>query len=377
MDFSFNADQTALGETVARLLADHPALLAPQPEPAQQSAAWDALAELGLFALLVPEDFGGAGLSLVDVALAVEALGAGLAPPSAAATLAATDLLVRHGSSSQQGELLPRIARGELKFAIAALEPDQGYDPEEVACSFADGSLRGSKILVEAAAAADILVVLARDSAGPALLLVDREAPGVSLRGHDDLDPASGFCAVSFDAVRLKDDALLGTAAPAQAVARLFDVGATLSAGLLTGIATRMLEASVEYAKTRSQFGQPIGAFQAIKHRCADMAVALEAARSTAYYAFWAIAEDAPDRTRAASMAKSCCGESARMICNEAIQIHGGMGFTWELGLHRFLRRARVLEYGFGDAAWHNERVLAETLAMLTEGGAEPELAAQ
>ena len=377
MDFSFNADQTALGDTIARLLADHPALLAPQPEPAQQSAAWDALAELGLFALLVPEDFGGAGLSLVDVALAVEALGAGLAPPSAAATLAATDLLVRYGSPTQQSELLPRIAGGELKFAIAVLETDQGYDPDDVACSFADGLLRGSKILVEAAAAADILVVLARDSTGPVLLLVDHEAPGVSLRGHDDLDLGSGFCAVTFDAVRLEGDAILGTAAPAQAVSRLFDAGATLSAGLLTGIATRMLETSVEYAKTRSQFGQPIGAFQAIKHRCADMAVALEAARSTAYYAFWAISEDAPDRTRAASMAKSCCGESARMICNEAIQIHGGMGFTWELGLHRFLRRARVLEYGFGDAAWHNERVLSETLAMLTEGGAEPPVAAQ
>ena len=365
MDFSFNADQSALGETVARLLSEHPALLAPQPEPADQSAAWDALAELGLFALLVPEKFGGAGLSLVDIALAIEAMGAGLAPTSAIATLAATDLLVRHGSHGQQCDLLPQIARGELKFAVAALEADQGYDPVDAACSFTDGSLSGSKILVEAAESADVLIVLARSVTGPVLLLVDREAPGVSLRRHDDLDPGSHFCAVTFDAVRLNDDAILGQAAPAIAVARLFDAGAMLSAGLLTGIATRMLETSVEYAKIRSQFGQAIGAFQAIKHRCADMAVALEAARSTAYYACWAISEDAPDSARAASMAKSCCGESARMICNETIQIHGGMGFTWDLGLHRFLRRARVLEYGFGDAAWHNERVLAETLVQL------------
>jgi alkylation response protein AidB-like acyl-CoA dehydrogenase len=366
MDFSFNADQTSLGETVGKVLADHAALLAPEPEPAHQSAAWDALAELGLFALLVPEEFGGAGLALVDVALAVEALGAGLAPPTAVATLAATDLLVRHGSESQQRELLPQIARGEVKFAIAALEADQGYNPEGVNCSLSGGSLRGSKILVAGAAAAKFLRVLAQSSSGPVLLLVKRETPGVTLRRHDDLDPASGFCAVSFKDVRLEVDALLGTATPACAVARLLDVGATLNAGLLTGIATRMLETSVEYAKTRNQFGQPIGAFQAIKHRCADMAVALEAARSTAYYAFWAISEDAPDSARAASMAKSCCGESARMICNESIQVHGGMGFTWELGLHRFLRRARVLEYAFGDAAWHNERVLAETLTSLT-----------
>ncbi len=377
MDFSFNADQTSLGETVGKVLADHAGLLAPKPVPAHQSAAWEALAELGLFALLVPEEFGGAGLALVDVALAVEALGAGLAPPTAVATLAATELLVCYGSEGQQRDLLPQIARGEVTFAIAALEADQGYDPEDVTCSLADGSLRGSKILVAGAAAAKFLLVLAQGSSGPVLLLVNREAPGVTLRRHDDLDPGSGFCAVSFKDVRLEDDAVVGTANRARAVARLFDAGATLSASLLTGIATRMLETSVEYAMTRNQFGQPIGAFQAIKHRCADMAVALEAARSTAYYAFWAISEDTPDSARAVSMAKSCCGESARMICNEAIQIHGGMGFTWELGLHCFLRRARVLEYVFGDAAWHNERVLAETLASLSSERGELAVAAQ
>ena len=372
MDFSFNADQISLGETVGKVLADHAGLLLPEPAPADQDAAWDALAELGLFALLVPEVFGGAGLSLVDLAPAVEALGAGLAPPSAVATLAATDLLVRHGSESQHDRWLPRIAAGTAKCAFAVLEEGQVYDPSDVACSVSGGVLNGKKILVEETEAADLLVVLAQSGGGPALLLAERNAPGITLRRHDDLDLGSGSCAVSFDKVRLGDDAILGGA-----VTRMFDVGATLGAGLLTGIATRMLETSVEYAKTRSQFGQPIGAFQAIKHRCADMAVALEAARSAAYYAFWAISEDATDSARAASMAKSCCGESARMVCNETIQIHGGMGFTWELGLHRFLRRARVLEYAFGDAAWHNERVLAETLAMLAEDRDEPPVAAQ
>lgn len=377
MDFSFNADQTSLGETVGKVLAGHAGLLAPEPLPADLDAAWFALAELGLFALLIPEEFGGAGLTLVDLAPAVEALGAGLAPPAAAATLAATDLLVRHGSQSQQSAWLPRITTGGVKCAFAVLEADQGYEPGAISCSFTGEVLNGAKILVEEAAKADVLLVLAQCPSGPALLLVDRTAPGVSLRRHDDLDSGSGFCAVTFAGVHLNDDAMLGNSAAASAVARLFDVGPTLGAGLLTGIATRMLETAVEYAKTRHQFGQPIGAFQAIKHRCADMAVALEAARSTAYYAFWAISEDAADSARAASMAKSCCGESARMICNEAIQIHGGMGFTWELGLHRFLRRARVLEHGFGDGAWHNERVLAETLAMLADEHNELAVAAQ
>jgi alkylation response protein AidB-like acyl-CoA dehydrogenase len=361
MDFSFSADQISLGQTVGRLLADHAALLAPAPEPASQSAAWDGLADLGLFALLVPEQFGGAGLSLVDLAPTVEALGAGLAPRSVVATLAATDLLVRHGTANQQSDWLPRIAGGSVRCAISVLEAEQGYDPNDVTCSFAGGVLNGAKILVEGGQTADLLLVLAQSGSGPALLLVEPKAPGVSLRPHDDLDLGSLSCAVSFTDVQLADDAIISS----EALARLFDVGATLNAGLLTGISTRMLDTAVEYAKSRHQFGQPIGAFQAIKHRCADMAVALESARSTSYYAFWAISGDAPDSARAASMAKSCCGESARSICNETIQIHGGMGFTWELGLHRFLRRARGLEYAFGNEAWHNERVLTETLAQL------------
>ena len=155
----------------------------------------------------------------------------------------------------------------------------------------------------------------------------------------------------------------MGGSNPERAVERLIDVAATISAGLLMGSAAKMLETSVEYVKVRVQFGQAIGAFQAIKHRCADMVVALEAGRSAAYYAFWAVAEEASDRARAASMAKAYCGGVSRHICNETLQVHGGMGFTWELGLHRFLRRAKVIEHSFGDAAWHNERVLCATLA--------------
>jgi alkylation response protein AidB-like acyl-CoA dehydrogenase len=137
---------------------------------------------------------------------------------------------------------------------------------------------------------------------------------------------------------------------------------------LMTGVAARVLDNSVTYAGQRTQFGKPIGSFQAIKHKCADMAVAVEASRSAAYYASWALAEDAPDRAKAVSIAKSFCGDAARFVCNEGIQIHGGIGFTWELGLHFYLRRAKVLEYSYGDAAYHRERVLAETLSELGVG---------
>ena len=361
MNFGFDDDQKRLGETVGRVLADFPALTAPDLGPPPHDAIWRAIAELGLFALMVPDRFGGVGLTLVDLALAVEALGAGLAPPGIATTLAATDVIVRHGSEAQQRALLPSIAAGEMRIAVALLEADQGYDPRDIRTSIAGDRLNGSKILVGDAAAATLIFVVARAGGTRVSAIVEPGAPGVSIRAHDDLDPTSGLCAVTFDSVPVAPDAIL----PEAATDRLLDAAATISAGLLMGGAACMLDKAVDYARVRVQFGQPIGAFQAIKHRCADMAMLVEAGRSAAYYAFWAVAEDAPDRARAASMAKAYCGDVSRHVCNEAIQIHGGMGFTWDLGLHRFLRRAKVMELSYGDAAWHNERLLRETLADL------------
>ena len=363
MNFGFDEDQKSLGDTVAKLLVDYPALTAPDLARPHSDDVWRGLAELGLFALMVPERFDGVGLSTVDVALAVEALGAGLAPPAVLSTLAAIDLLVRHGSETQQRSYLPDIAAGACKIAIATLEADQGYDPTAVTTAIGTDGLSGTKILVADADDAQLILVSARHGGKTVLALVDRTAAGVTLRPHDDIDPTAGSCATTFERVILSDDAIIGAAAPERAIARLLDTCATFSAGALMGISHRMLDAAVEYARTRVQFGQAIGAFQAIKHRCADMAVAVEAGRSAAYYAFWAVAEDAPDRARAASMAKAYCGEVSRHVCGETIQVHGGMGFTWELGLHRFLRRAKLLEHSFGDAAFHNERVLVETLA--------------
>ena len=363
MNFGFDEQQKSFGDTVANVLADFPALQSPDLLPPPHEAVWQALADIGLFALMVPERFDGVGMTLVDLALAVEALGAGLAPPAVAATLAATDLIVSHGLEAQQQDLLPQIAAGAIRVAVAVLEPDQGYEPGDVRTAVVEGRLNGTKLLVGDAAEATLFLVVARLHGRPSVVMVNADSPGIAIRAHDDLDPTSGYCAVTFADVAIGAGAILGEGGPERAVERLVDVSATIGAGLLMGSAGRMLETAVEYVKVRVQFGQAIGAFQAIKHRCADMAVALEAGRSAAYYAFWAVAEDAPDRARAASMAKAYCGGVSRHICNETLQVHGGMGFTWEMGLHRFLRRAKVIEHSYGDAAWHNERVLRETLA--------------
>jgi len=363
MDFSFNEEQKSLGETVAGLLKDHPALLSPDPVEGIGEGVWEALAELGLFALLVPEQYEGVGLSFVDIALSIEALGGGLAPSIIASTLIATDIVVRFGSPEQKQDLLPRIARGEIRISTAVLEAGKDYDPAAMETVASREVISGSKILVPGAQEATHFLVLARADTGPVLTIVARDTQGLSLQRHDDLDPSSGFCALTLDNVSLGNDAHIGWDIGREIVSRFMDVAATIYAALEIGIAVKMLDAAVEYARTRVQFGQPIGAFQAIKHKCADIAVLVECGRSAAYYALWAIAEDDPDRTRASSMAKAYCGEAARDACNDSIQIHGGMGFTWELGLHRFLRRAKVLEHAFGTHRWHYERVMAETLA--------------
>lgn len=359
MNFAFDEQQRELGETVASALADVGALLSPNLEPQGQIEAWTTLAELGLFALLVPEEQGGVGLSMCDMALSVEAIGAGLAPSLVASTLIATDLIARLGTSDQKAELLPAIARGECRVAIATSEAGADYSPERAQAAVASGRLDGEKVLVAGAGDADVLILTARDGHQTRLYVVPRTASGVTIDPHDSIDPSASLSRVVFKSVDVNDGAL-GTA---NHVDRLLSVAATVHAGMLCGIANRMLTTSVDYASTREQFGKPIGSFQAIKHRCADMAVAVEAARSASYYAFWAIADHPSDAPRAASMAKAYCNEVARFVCNEAIQVHGGMGFTWELGLHRFLRRSKLLQHSFGDTAFHQERVVAATLA--------------
>jgi alkylation response protein AidB-like acyl-CoA dehydrogenase len=194
---------------------------------------------------------------------------------------------------------------------------------------------------------------------------MENDRRGVSLREHSTLDPSSRFHELELDSMAVvRDDILGGEPSPAS-VGRLLDASGGVSAMIMTGIAGKVLDNAVAYATQRLQFDKPIGSFQAIKHRCADMAVAIDASRSAAYYAAWALAEEAPDRAKAVSMAKANCGEAARFVCNEGIQIHGGVGFTWELGLHFYVRRAKMLEYAYGDAAYHRERVMAATLAEL------------
>ena len=377
MDFDFSDQQYLFQETFKTFLEEnhdlrkHVALLEGDGIDAD---LWQGLADLGLFAMLVPEQFGGLGLSFVDMALVLEELGRALVGAPVVETIVATNMVVRHGSASQQACLLPLLAAGKLRVTTALVEPKSGFGEQNIqACATATGNgwrLNGHKIMVPHAAAADLIMVAARIGPMQALRLVllEPQRDGVALREHSTMDPACRFYALTFDNVAVDADDILGAASPhPDSVARLMDVSSAAAGLQLTGIAGKVLDVAVAYAAQRVQFGKPIGSFQAIKHKCADMAVAIDAARSAAYYGAWAVAEDAPDRAKAVSIAKSFCGDTARLVCNEGIQIHGGMGFTWELGLHWYLRRAKVLEFSHGDAAFHRERVMAATLAELDE----------
>lgn len=372
MDFEFNEQQQMFRDTFRKLLTDQYDL-ARHATPIQTERfdpeLWRQLSELGLFGMLVPEEFGGMGLCWVDVALVVEELGRSLIHSPVCDTIVAASLISRHGTAKQQSSLLTRVAAGKMRFAAAIAEPECEYGAANISSSVARSSdglrLRGNKVLVPACDATGRILVsaLIGETSTPGFVIVDPDAGGVSIQSHTTLDPTCQLVRVDFDDVVVDATDILGAADGAGCIVEhALDMLNAAAALELVGVSERMLELAVAYANQRVQFGRPIGSFQAIKHRCADMAVAVDSAKSAAYYAAWAVSENASDRAKAVSMAKSYCGDAARMVCNESIQIHGGMGFTWELGLHYFLRRTKLLEFSYGDAAYHRERVLAATL---------------
>jgi alkylation response protein AidB-like acyl-CoA dehydrogenase len=366
MNFDFDPQQIELRDTVARVLTDVVPFEGHEARGDDDHVVWSMLGELGLFGLLVTEAHGGLGLTLVDAALIAEEFGAALVPLSVTDTLIAADVIARHGSAGQQARWLSRIAEGQCRIALAWIEDSAGYDPAGMLTGVTGQALNGTKLLVPHADKADAFLIPVRSG----VVLIERTAPGLTVTRHDSLDPACGHHRVDLNDVAIGADAILDGFSPQDATARLFDVAATVHAGMALGIARETMARAVRYARERVQFDRPIGSFQAIKHKCADMFTVVEAARAAAYYAFCAVAEVSADGAYAASMAKAFCGDVAVRCCEDAIQIHGGMGFTWELGLHHFLRRAKVIGAAWGDGDFHRERVVVKTLEALAQ--AEP-----
>lgn len=372
MNFDFDDQQLELHATVKRALTEALPFESHESRGADDSIAWSLMADMGLFGMLVPEANAGMGLSLVDLVLIAEEFGGVLAPQSILDTLAATDVIARHATDTQRANWLGSVAEGKLRIALAWHEPEAGYDPSRMSTTLSDQRLVGEKMLVAHAASADYLLVPFRygDGTRTGLAMVDPKSAGVTFEASETLDPFCDYHRVVFSDVQIAPDHILDGFAPQMAAGRLFDVTSALQATLALGIAIELVRRSAEYARERIQFDKPIGSFQAIKHKCADMYTLVEAARAASYYAICALSEAAEDGARAASMAKAFCTDTAIKCCHDAIQVHGGMGFTWELGLHFFLRRTRVIAAQYGDSDYHRERVLALTLANMAQPAA-------
>jgi alkylation response protein AidB-like acyl-CoA dehydrogenase len=376
MDFDFTEEQVMLRNLAREVLAQESpprAVRRLMEDPTGYDAGlWGRLAEMGLLGVAIDEAHGGQGLGMVELALVLEEMGRAAYPgPYFATVVLAAGALAAAGN---RGAELADIAGGKRVATLALLEDGLSMEPSGVglrARSQAGGYvLSGRKRFVPFAHAAGLLLVAARtaDSSDPTrgvtLFALERDAPGLSLEGNVGIDLTSKTSTVTLEDVRVGREAVVGRVDEGwdvvEAALRRAAVGA---AAEMLGAARKCLEMSVEYAKVREQFGQPIGTFQAIKHACAEMLMEVENAHAATYYAAWALDAGAPDAAMAASVAKSYVGEAARKVCGASIQVHGGIGFTWDYDLHLYFKRAKHLEALYGDAEHHRELVLREVTA--------------
>ena len=373
MDFNYTEEQLALQDTLRRFIAkdypfEHRRALVKSADGFDRSV-WKTFADFGILALPFHEDFGGLNGNAVDTMLVMEMLGRGLALEPYVSTVVLCGGLIRDaGSAAQKEELLPAIAGGELMLALAHFEPGARYELDHVATTAtAAGSgwqLNGAKAVVLGAPSADKLIVSARDDKGLSLFLVDAKARGVTLRAYPTQDGARA-ADLKLANVTVGADALIGTAGGAlPIIERAIDYANAALCAEAVGIMSALNEVTLEYLKTRKQFGVPIGKFQALQHRMADMVIATEQARSMATLAAVRVdSADAAERSRSVAAAKAYVTQSARLVGQQAVQLHGGMGVVDELNVAHYFKRLTMIGLTFGDADYHLGRFSDTLLA--------------
>lgn len=331
-------------------------------ETAFDDGLWRAMADQGWTGLIIPEEFGGLGLSLVDLIAVCEEMGRACLPGPFISTLWAAALIDRAGSEGQRKQYLEAIAAGEMKATVALLEEDADWNPAAVQMrAEKEGKeyrLSGRKEFVTDAEVADVIICVARGNDGLVLLPVERGARGLKITATPGIDATRKLYSVEFgDVVVAEADALAFNARTQEAVESATDIAIVALCAEMLGGMQWTLENTVEYAKTRQQFGKPIGIYQAVQHQCADMFNFTEGARSATYYAAWAVSENDPSAKLAVSVAKAHCSDAAREVGNRGVQLHGGIGFTWEHNMQLYYKRAKASEIMFGDANHHREEV--------------------
>ena len=370
MDFAFSEEQEMLRRSARDFLAKEcpPKLVRQLMEgpDAYDPALWKKMAGLGWTSLGIPESYGGAG-GFLDLIVVLEECGRALLPGPFFATMGmAVPALIEAGSEAQKKEVLGAIAEGKARATLAFTEPTGRWDAAGVTLAAkpvgAGWQLDGVKLFVPDAEGADYTVVAARTRGeaedGISLFLIKGRHKGMTVTPLKTLDMTRRWNEVRFDRVELGADALMGPPHKAwPALKRALEWATGALCAEMVGGAQKVLEASTEYAKTRHQFGKPIGIYQAVSHKLADMLVLSESGRSATYYAAWTVEADAPDRALASSMAKAYVSDAYRKVAGDGIQVHGGIGFTWEHDMHLYFKRAKASEVTLGDATYHRELV--------------------
>ncbi len=369
MNFGLNEAQQTLKTSARKFLAaECPMAQVRQwmeTPAAHDQALWEKMAAQGWMGLLIPESFGGIGMTMVEMAVLLEEMGRALLPgPYLSTAVLAASALLEGTADAPKQRYLPAIASGGIKATLALVEESASYDPDAVrmhASTSAEGYvLRGRKLFVPDAGVAGVLVCAAQLGDDLALFAIDTAAHGLITRPMTAVDATRPLYEVLFDSVAVPAESLIARSGDARrAIHRTLSAAAAGLAAELTGSMQKILDLSVDYAKTRKQFGRPIGAFQAVQHMCADILFLTESSRSASYFAAWTLGHDPEAAPLACSVAKAYSSDAAREAGNRGIQVHGGMGFTWENDLHLYYRRAKASELAFGDASYHREKIAA------------------
>lgn len=338
-----------------------------ETDTAFDAKLWEGISDQGWTGLIVPEEFGGLGLGTVELAVVAEEMGRACLPSPFISTVWASALIARTGSEGQKAQYLEAISAGTMKATVALQEASADWNPEAVQLKAerTGGSFRlnGRKEFVTDAAVADVILVIARSGDDLVIVPVSRNAEGVTVTLTPSIDATRKLYSVDFADVTVPEsDALETGYRVKEALDAATGVATVALCAEMIGGMQWTLDTTVEYAKTRMQFDKPIGIYQAVQHRCAEMVLFTESARSSVYYAAWALSENDPSAKLAVSMAKAYCSDSARETGNRGIQMHGGIGFTWEHNLHLYYKRAKSSEIMFGDATYHRELIAKEVV---------------
>jgi alkylation response protein AidB-like acyl-CoA dehydrogenase len=354
MNFDLTDDQRAIKRTANEFLASRY-----RPEVMRELAEgergftdeqWRELSELGWPGVMIPEDDGGLGLGAVELLVIQEEMGYALAPSPLFSTVGAALLLAAAGTAEQRERWLGPLAHGEARGTIAVWDERSGWAPDRSEIESENGAVSAIKVAVPDAAAADFVILSGADGAH---FLVETDAPGVTITPTKALDPTRKLFTVALD--RAPAEPLAG--GRGEQIGHAYATIVTALAAESVGVAQRAMEMAVAYAKDRKQFNRPIGSYQAVSHRCAQMLLEVEGARSLSYWAGWALDHEPSTAPRASSMAKAYAGDAGFRVPASALQVHGGIGFTWEHDLHFFLKRGKANAHAFGDSRWHRDRV--------------------